>query len=175
MPIVGQLIPKASVAALLVNPGNPNTEPDIKAMQTAAQAFGIDLFTARASNESELEAAFAMIVHRGVGALLIQGEPFFNSRRDQIAALAARNMLPTSYNSREGPEAGGLMSYGINRTDAYRLVGLYVARILKGEKAADLPVQQPTKFEFVINLKTARALGLTISNQMRLLADEVIE
>jgi putative ABC transport system substrate-binding protein len=129
----------------------------------------------RASTEREFDAVFAKLAEARAGALLIGVDPFFTSRSEQLAALTLRHAVPAAYQFREFAAAGGLISYGGSRTDQYRLVGVYAGRILKGEKPADLPVQQSTKVELVINLKTAKALGLTVSNQMQLRADEVIE
>jgi putative tryptophan/tyrosine transport system substrate-binding protein len=174
--LLHELVPAASVIALLVNPANPNSEPDTKAVQTVAPAMGLQIVVLKASNGTEIEAAFAAMKQSNVGALLVGADPLFdNSGRDQLIVLAARHAVPAIYDWRDVVAAGGLVSYGSNLAEGYRRAGLYTGRILRGEKPGDLPVQQPTKFEFVINLKTARTLGLTVSNQMQLLADEVIE
>jgi putative tryptophan/tyrosine transport system substrate-binding protein len=174
--LLHEMAPAARVVALLVNPANPNSEPDTRAVQAAAPAMGLQIVVLKASNGTEIEAAFAAMSQSKVGALLVGADPLFdNSGRDQLIVLAARHAIPAIYDWRDVAAAGGLVSYGSNLTEGYRLAGLYTGRILKGEKPGDLPVQQPVKFELVINLKTARALGLTISNQMQLLADEVIE
>lgn len=137
--------------------------------------MGRQLLIVKAASESEFDAAFAAIVQARAGALLVGGGPFFNSRRRQLVALAARHGLPASYVNREYVEAGGLMSYGASQTDAYRRAAGHVAQILKGAKPADIPVELASKFELVINLATAKALGLAVPNSMQLLADEVIE
>jgi putative ABC transport system substrate-binding protein len=136
---------------------------------------GLEVRILRASNDRELEAAFETVVHERIAALLVAADPFFNARRDELAALAARHGVPAMYSFRDYAVAGGLMSYGIDLPDGYRQAGIYAGRILKGAKPADLPVVQPTKFEFVINLKTAKALGLDVPLHVQQLADEVIE
>jgi putative ABC transport system substrate-binding protein len=172
--LLGELVPSAGTIALLVNPNNSNTDVRTKEMQEAAHAVGRQLFVATASSESELASAFATIQQQA-GALVIPADPSFTSRRDQLVALSARYTLPTCYPFREYAIAGGLMSYGTSLTDAYRLGGVNTGRILKGEKAADLPVEQVVKVEFVINLKTAKTLGLTFPLALLGRADEVIE
>ena len=154
---------------------NPNAEPDTKDLQAAAEALGRRLEVLPASSEREIENAFAAAVERKVGALFINIDPFLSSQREQLVALAARHRVPTIYPFREMVVAGGLMSYGASFPTAWRQSGLYVARILKGAKPAELPVVQPTNLELVINLKTAKALGLTIPNTLIGRADEVIE
>jgi ABC-type uncharacterized transport system substrate-binding protein len=170
-----ELVPQATVIAFLMNPNNPNGNIELTAAQTAATALGRQIVVLNASSESELDAAFASIAQQRIGALLGASDPFLFNRRDQIVSLAARHGIPAIYYLRDFARAGGLMSYGNSLTDMYHLVGVYVGRILKGEKPTDLPVVQSTKFEFVINLQTARALGIEVPTSMQLLADEVIE
>jgi putative ABC transport system substrate-binding protein len=174
--LLRDIVPKAAAFAFLVNPNNPNAEPDTKDIQTAADTIGQQLMVLTASTERDLELAFMAIVQQRVGALLvgIDGN-FLLGHRGQIAKLALRHSIPTMYDRREFPAAGGLMSYGTDRAESYRQGGIYTGRVLKGEKPADLPVVQSTKFEFVINLKTAKALGLTIPPGLLAIADEVIE
>jgi putative ABC transport system substrate-binding protein len=173
--LLRELVPEAQTIAFLVNPTNPVTQGDTDDMEDAARSVGQQIMVVRAKNEAEIDAAFAAITQQRVGALLVDVDAYFNSRRDQLAALAARYGIPASYNNRRYVEAGGLMSYGPNLDDAVRQAGVYVGRILKGEKPSDLPVQQPTKFELVINHKIAKALGLVIPPSLQALADEVIE
>jgi putative ABC transport system substrate-binding protein len=173
--LLHDLMPTVSVVALLVNPHFPNVESYVSEVETAARAIGWQVRVLTAGNESEIDAAFAAILRQRAEAVFVAADPFFTGRRDQIVALTARHALPAVYEAREFPVAGGLMSYGTSLTDAYRLVGVYVGRILKGEKPADLPILQPTKFELVINLKTARVLGLTFPPGLLAIADEVIE
>ena len=144
-------------------------------LDEAARAIGQRIVIAKASTDDELDGAFAFLVREGIGSLLVTGDPYFDIRRDQIVAFAARQRLPAIYQFREFAAAGGVLSYGLSFTDVYRQVGLYTAKILKGGKPSDLPVQQVTKFELIINLKTAEALGITISDNLLSLADDVIE
>jgi putative ABC transport system substrate-binding protein len=169
--LLSELVPQAGVIALLVNPSPVNTED----LQEAARTKGVQLHMLKADTESEIDTAFATFVQLHAGALLVGADLFFFNRREQLLALAARYAPPAMYEWREFAEAGGLISYGSSRTAAYRQVGIYVGKILQGAKPADLPVQQPTTFELVINLKTAQALGLTIPPFILVRADEVIE
>ena len=169
-----ELVPTAATVAFLVNPNNSNTVGRTREMQEIARALGRQLQAVTAATEAELEPAFAA-VQGHAGALFVPPDPFFTGHREQLVVLAARHAIPTSYPFREYAAAGGLMSYGANLVDAYRLVGIYTGRILQGEKPADLPVQQSTKVELIINLKTANTLGLTIPLPLLGRADEVIE
>ncbi len=173
--LLRQLVPKATLIAMLVEPKLPNTEAERRDVLAAARASGQQLVVADVSNLRDVEDAFTTFVKGGAGALYVGTGAFLTSSRVRLAALAARYALPSSFSQREGVEAGGLMSYGTSQTDAYRQVGVYTARILKGEKPGNLPVMQATKFEFVINLKTAKALGLEFHPQLLATADEVIE
>jgi putative tryptophan/tyrosine transport system substrate-binding protein len=173
--LLRELVPKAGPIGALVNPTFPVAAAQLKEVQAAAASVGVRLIIANASAERDLEPAFALLVQQRSSALMISADPFFNSRRDQIVALAARHAVPAIYEWREFAEAGGLMSYGTSVTDAYHLAGTYTGRVLKGEKPADLPVIQSSKFEFVLNLRTAKALGLDVPFGMSAAADEVIE
>jgi putative tryptophan/tyrosine transport system substrate-binding protein len=170
-----ELVPQAGVIALLVNPNGLNAEPTIREAQKAARAKGVQLAILRTGTESEIDAAFASLVQLHAGGLIVGAEPFFTSRRDQLVALAARHAVPAIYELREFAASGGLISYGASITASYRLAGIYAGKILKGAKPADMPIEQPTKFELVINLKTANALGLTVPQSILARADEVIE
>jgi putative tryptophan/tyrosine transport system substrate-binding protein len=173
--LLQEAVPKPGTIALLVNPTSPETEAAVTEVRVAAQALGHELLVANASSEREIDAAFAMLAQRRIGALLVGNDPFFYTRREQIVALAARHAIPAIYVVREYAQIGGLMSYGTDVNDAQRLAGTYVGRILAGAKPADLPVVQSAKFELVINLKTAKALGLTVPLTLQVAADEVIE
>ena len=173
--LLSELVPRAGVIALLVNPNNPYTKAMIRDVQEAARAKGVQLAILKAVSESEIDAAFASLVQLHAGALLVGAEPFFTSRREQLVALAARHAVPAIYEFRAFAAAGGLISYGPSLTAAYRQVGICAGKILNGAKPADLPVQQPTTFELVVNLKTAKALGLTVPPSILARADEVIE
>ena len=170
------MVPRANVIAALVNPSDPALgEPATKGAQAAASALGLQIHIVQASTERDIEATFASLARLGVGALVVLPNAFFVGRRDQIAALAIRHAMPTIYYQREFAAAGGLMGYGPSVTDGYRQVGIYAARILKGERLADLPVQQSTKLELIINLKAAGALNLQVPSQLVARADEIIE
>ena len=173
--LLSQLVPQASVIALLVNPSNAIAEVTIRDVQEAARAKGVQLQILRAGTEAEIDSAFAALVQLRAGALVAASDPFFNSRREQLVALASHHAVPAIWEWREFAEAGGLISYGSSLTGMWRPVGIYVGKILKGANPADLPIQQPTKFELVINLKTAKALGLTLPQSLLAAADEVIE
>ena len=173
--LLSQLVPQASVIALLVNPSNAIAEVTIRDVQEAARGKGVELQILRAGTEAEIDSAFAALVQLRAGALVAATDPFFNSRREQLVALASHHAVPAIWEWREFVEAGGLISYGSSLTDMWRPVGIYVGKILKGANPADLPIQQPTKFELVINLKTAKALGLTLPQSLLAAADEVIE
>ena len=169
------LVPQASVIALLLNPSFADASDQLKGAQEAARAAGLRLQVINASEEGDFDAAFARMVEMRASALIVTADPFMAGRREQIVALAARYALPAIYNLREFATAGGLISYDTSLADAYHKAGIYVGRILRGAKPADLPVQQPTKFELVINLKTAKTLGLTIPETLLATADEVIQ
>jgi putative tryptophan/tyrosine transport system substrate-binding protein len=173
--LLRELVPQAAIIAVLLNPTNLDADLQRRDIQAAAAAIGQDLRFFNASNESDIETAFAVLVQQSADALLIGNDAFFVNRRDQIVALAARHAVPTIYSFRPYAESGGLMSYSTDLVEVYQQIGLYVGRILKGDKPADLPVVQTTKFELVINLKTAKALGVKISDNLLSLADEVIE
>jgi putative ABC transport system substrate-binding protein len=174
--LLHELVPKAVHIAVLVNPTNvPATESTLRDLPEAARAMGLQIQVLKASTRNEIEAVFATLVRDRAEALYVAGDVFFTSRRVQLATLAAINRIPASYPSREAVEVGGLMGYATDRVDMYRQVGAYTGQILKGANPADLPVLQSTKFEFVINLQTARALGIEVPNTIQLLADELIE
>jgi putative ABC transport system substrate-binding protein len=172
---LGALAPKADVIAVLVDPHSTESRNQLRGVEEAARALGQQVVAVNASTASEIDAAFATLVQQRAGALLVSGSPTFGSQRNHIVALCARYSLPAGFSTREYSEAGGLMSYGASIVDSYRQAAIYVSRILKGATPTELPVLLPTKFELVINLKTAKALGLTIPQSLLLRADEVIE
>jgi putative ABC transport system substrate-binding protein len=173
--LLREVVPKAAVIGMLVNPASPGSEQKEQETQAAARALGQQLHVFKASSEQDIDNVFATLTQYQIGALLIGGSSLFTGQRDQLVALAARHAMPTLHYSREFVEAGGLMSYGSSIRDAYRQVGVYVGRVLKGEKPADLPIIQSSTFELVINLKTAKTLGLTVPYGLLNAADEVIE
>jgi len=173
--LLHEMLPKATPIAVLINPNYADAENQLRDVQEAAARLGVQLVVVRANAESDFDAAFSTVVQQRSGALLVCASPFFNTRREQLVVLAARHALPTIYEWRDFAAAGGLMSYGTSLADAYRQAGVYAGRILKGAKPADLPIVQSTKFEFVINLPTAKALGLEVPPTLLATANEVIE
>jgi putative ABC transport system substrate-binding protein len=173
--LLHDLVPQAAVIGFLMNPSHPSSSIEMKVAQTAARSIGKEILVSNASSESEFGPAFATMAQQHVGALLVGSDTFLFERREQIVSLATQYRMPAIYFVRGFVEAGGLMAYGNSVADMYQLVGNYVGRILKGEKPGDLPVQESSKFELVINLKTAKALGIEIPISMQLLADEMIE
>ena len=173
--LLHELVPRATAVAVLLNRANPNAENQSKELNEAARRLGLQLHFVNAGSDTDFDGAFATIVQAGAGALLVAADPFYFNRRERLVALAARHAIPAIYDFRAYAEAGGLASYGTHLAEAYRQVGIYAARILKGEKPADLPVVQSTRFEFVLNLRTAKALGLDVPPTLPVRADEVIE
>jgi putative ABC transport system substrate-binding protein len=173
--LLHEMVPMAEAIGLLFNPDNPNAESDTAAAEEAARALGLQTHVVHVRTEGEFDAAFASFVRQRAAALFVGSDPLFVDRRDRLVALAARNRIPATYDRRELAEAGGLFSYGTNFANAHHQVGIYAGRILKGEKPGDLPVVQATKFELVINLKTAKTLGLTVPPTLLATSDEVIE
>jgi putative tryptophan/tyrosine transport system substrate-binding protein len=171
--LLHELLPNVAVIALLVNPST--VKGQVQQAQDAADRLGVKLIVLNAANEDEIDASFATMIRKGAGAVLVTSDSFFFSRRKQLIVLAARYAIPAIYQGREFTSDGGLMSYGATVSEAYHQVGIYTGRVLNGAKITDLPVVQPSKFELIINLRTAKALGVTVSNAMQLLADEVIE
>jgi len=176
MQLLREVVPTAAVFAMLVNPNNPNAETNTKDVKEAAQTLGLQLRILNAGNDRDFDAVFATLVQLRPSALIVGSDPFLNSRSEQqLVALAARHAVPTIYNYRESVTAGGLMSYGTSLVDGWRLAGVYASKILRGAKPADLPIQNAVKVELVINMKTAKALGLTVPLPLLGRADEVIE
>jgi len=173
--LLHELVPGVRLIGALLNPNFPPAVRQLQEIKDATRKIGQELFVANASNDTEVNAAFLSFVQQRVGAVLVAADPYFDTQRDRIIALAAQNRLPTIYQFREYALSGGLMSYGPRITDLYQQAGIYAGRILRGARPTDLPVLQPTKFELVINLKTANVLGLVVPNAIQLLADEVIE
>jgi putative ABC transport system substrate-binding protein len=173
--LLRELSPTASIFALLINPTNPNSEIVSRDLQAAARTLDLQIDVLRASTEREIDDAFAVLIQHRDGALVVGPDAFFDSRRDQIVGLAARHAIPAIYERRDVAVAGGLMSYGASPDEAYHQAGIYTGRILKGEKSSDLPVVQSAKFELVLNLKTAKSLGLTLPSGLLSIVDEVIE
>jgi putative tryptophan/tyrosine transport system substrate-binding protein len=173
--LLHELVPKATVIGLLANPNNSSAEAEVKEAEAAARELGCELVVVHATNATDIDTAFATVVQRNAGAIVVAGDALFINRHDQIVELAARFAVPASYNLREYAQVGGLMSYGADILDIYHQAGIYAGRILRGVKPADLPVMLPTKFPLVINLKTAKALGLTVPPGVLAIADEVIE
>ena len=173
--ILSELVPLAKLIALLIKPGSQETEGNLSEVEEAAHVKGVQLQILKASNEGEIDAAFETLARVKAGALLVGADPFFFGKREQLVALATRHAVPAIYETHDAVQAGGLISYGTNGTATWRQVGIYAGRILNGAKPADLPVQQPTTFELVVNLNTAKALGLTVPPSILARADEVIE
>jgi putative tryptophan/tyrosine transport system substrate-binding protein len=173
--LLRELVPSATSVAVLVNPARPGVDAQVAQAQDAARALGLQVHILKASSERDFDAIFLTLVQLRAGALVISADALFNDQRDQIVALARRHSVPTIYEWRDAVEAGGLISYGARRLDSYRQIGILAGRILKGEKPANIPVLQPTKFELVINMRTAEALGLTIPPGVLAIADEVVE
>jgi putative tryptophan/tyrosine transport system substrate-binding protein len=173
--LLREMLPGVTLIGFLVNPRNPTTQSQTTDVQTAARKLGIDLLILNASSERDIDAAFAAFIEQRVNGVMVGVDALFMSRSDQLVGLAARHAMPAMYYVREFADAGGLISYGASITDAYRMAGSYAGRILKGEKPADLPAQQTVKFELAINLKTAKALGITVPQTLLVAADEVIE
>ena len=173
--LLHEMVPKATSVAVLINPNFADAESQLRDVQEAAARLGVQLVILRANTESDFDAAFSTLVHQRAGALLVCVSPFFNIRREQLVVLAARHAVSAIFEWRDFAAAGGLMSYGTSLADGYRQVGVYAGRILKGEKPGDLPVMQSTKFELVINLSTAKALGIEVPPTLSARADEIIE
>jgi putative tryptophan/tyrosine transport system substrate-binding protein len=173
--LLRELVPRASTIGVILNPNYPPAESQLNDVQEAARAINLKIQVLRSSTDREIDVAYETVAQQHIDALLVTADPFFDTRRAKLVALAARQKVPTMYHFREFPAAGGLVSYGVDFADVYRQVGIYTGRVLKGEKPADLPVMQASKFEFVINMKTAKALGLEVPATLLASADEVIE
>jgi putative ABC transport system substrate-binding protein len=173
--LLHELVPQATTIAVLLNPNFQASEGQERDVQEAGRALGVHIHILRASSDRDIEAAFEIVAQQRIAALAVGADPFFDTRRDTLVALAARQMVPAIYHFREFAAAGGLASYGIDVSDSHRQIGVYVGQILKGAKPAELPVLQPTKLELIINIKSARALGLQVPDKLLALADEVIE
>jgi putative tryptophan/tyrosine transport system substrate-binding protein len=173
--LIHELAPNVSVGAVLINPNNPNAQSVARDARESARSLGLQFHVLNAGTDQDIDTVFAGLIQQQIGMLLVSADPFFLGRRVQFVALAARHAVPTIYFAREFVAAGGLMSYGTSLADAYRQAGVFAGRILKGAKPADLPAVQSTKFEFVINLKTAKAFGLNVPPGLSSMADEVIE
>jgi putative ABC transport system substrate-binding protein len=173
--LLQEMVPKIITVGALINPLNPNAEGQLKQIQDAARLIGLQVHVANASSEPEIETAFASLTHAGIGAIVVAADPFLSGQKQILVALASKRKLPAMWEWPDFVESGGLMSYGANQEDMFRQIGVYTGRILKGEKPSDLPVLRPTKFELVINLKTAKALGIEVPATLLARADEVIE
>ena len=173
--LLHELVPKAATVGVLLNPNWASSANQLRDMQEAARVVGLQIDVFRASNDQEIDAAFEAVTQKSIAALAVTGNPFYDTRREKLVALAARYAVPVVYQFREFAVAGALMSYGIDLSDAYRQVGVYAGRVVKGEKPAELPVVQSTRFELVVNLKTSKALGLTVPPGVLAIADDVIE
>ena len=173
--LLHELVPQAATIGILVNPNYPPAASQLRGVEEAARTIGMGTLALRASNDGEIETAFETAIQQRIGVLAVTSDPFFNTRSEKLVALATRHTIPTVYPFREYVAAGGLMSYGVDLSEMYRQIGIYAGQVIKGVKAADLPIMQPIKFELVINIKTAKALGLTIPTTLLASADSVIE
>jgi ABC-type uncharacterized transport system substrate-binding protein len=173
--LLHDLVPKATDVALLVNPTSPDADAQSRDLQTAGSAVGMQVWVLRASNDSDIDTAFAAMLERSANALVVQADPFFTSRRDRLVTLANRYAIPAMYPFREFATVGGLITYGADIAEVFQEIGVYTGRILNGQRPADLPVLQPAKFDLVINLKTAKALGITVPLTLQVAANDVVE